>query len=114
MEGGNRSERIFSSSNYAQYCSQLAVRPTALDTNPDLDGDGIPNVLESTNDTDGDGKADYLDADSDGDLLADGAEDANGNGVVDYYDSSPTKVDTDGDGVDDLVETTLQPPGASG
>lgn len=82
-----------------------------IDTSPDLDGDGIPNILESTNDTDTDGLPNYLDPDSDGDLLADGAEDANGNGVVDYYDSSPTNADTDGDGVDDLIETTLQPPG---
>ncbi|HVO37855.1 MAG TPA: hypothetical protein VMV03_02400, partial [Spirochaetia bacterium] len=77
----------------------------------DSDGDGIPDSLESSGDTDGDGLPNYLDRDSDNDLLADGVEDGNHNGVVDAGESSPIKADTDGDGVGDMLETALQPAG---
>ncbi len=45
--------------------------------------------------------------DSDGDGLADGDEDKNHNGWLDPGETDPTTADTDGDGIDDYVETTL-------
>lgn len=70
----------------------------------DSDNDGIPDAVEAgdTNpitppfDTDGDGTPDFRDPDSDDDGLGDFEESM---GPTD-----PTKADTDGDGVTDLVE----------
>lgn len=45
--------------------------------------------------------------DSDGDGIADGAEDANHNGWLDPGETDPTTPDTDGDGISDAVETLL-------
>ncbi len=73
----------------------------------DSDGDGVGDKCEGTVDTDGDGKADYLDIDSDGDLLLDKDEDKDFDCVVDTNETSRIKKDTDGDGIDDLIETTL-------
>lgn len=75
----------------------------------DVDGDGVPDVHElgtptTPRDTDSDRLPDFIDADSDGDGLADGAEDENGNGMVDAGESSAILKDSDGDGADDLVE----------
>jgi hypothetical protein len=76
----------------------------------DTDGDGLPDVNElgdiagMPRDSDDDRMPDYLDADSDGDGLADGAEDKNGNGLVDSGESSAILKDSDADGADDLVE----------
>ena len=79
----------------------------------DSDGDCIPDSIEAGDgdprtppvDTDKDGIPDYLDIDSDDDGVPDGQEDANCNGVLDSGESDPTKGDTDGDGVSDLVES---------
>jgi len=84
--------------------------PAYLDD--DSDGDCIPDSAEAGDadldtppvDTDDDGKYDFLDVDADNDGLADGAEDANCNGIVDPGESSATSTDTDGDGISDLVE----------
>ncbi len=87
----------------------------------DSDGDKIPDKCEARGkaappasdlslavvDSDGDGKPDFLDVDSDGDLLVDGLEDLNANCVVDACETDRRKADTDGDGVSDLVETSL-------
>jgi len=92
----------------------------------DSDGDGVPDKCEARGkaappatditlpvvDTDGDGKPDYLDLDSDGDLLTDGIEDKNFNCIQDTCETSRVKKDTDADGVDDFVESTLSPTGA--
>ena len=73
----------------------------------DSDGDGVGDKIEGLVDTDGDGKADYVDIDSDGDLLLDKDEDKNGNGIVDATETDRLKKDSDGDGIDDLIEVTL-------
>ncbi len=76
----------------------------------DSDGDGVPDRIEGMKDSDDDGVADFLDGDSDGDGRADGDEDANGDGKVggcsgSKCESNRTVVDTDGDGINDLVES---------
>jgi hypothetical protein len=78
---------------------------------PDSDGDGIDDADEAgpdpTNpvDSDGDGKPDYLDMDSDNDGLSDKAENEGPDGTPATGDETdPTKQDTDGDGVWDVVE----------
>ncbi|HWO20922.1 MAG TPA: hypothetical protein VNO30_19280 [Kofleriaceae bacterium] len=75
----------------------------------DSDGDCVSDKAEARGappaDTDGDRRADFLDRDSDNDGVPDKQEDANCNGVVDPTETSSTAQDTDGDGVDDLVET---------
>lgn len=71
------------------------------DATADLDMDGLTNVEEfqlGTNPTV---------IDSDGDKRPDGLEDANQNGVLDPGESDPTKKDTDGDGIDDLIESAF-------
>jgi hypothetical protein len=81
--------------------------PVDMDADADSDGDCIPDVVEgarSPRDTDGDGVDDVMDRDSDGDGLADGAEDTNCDGVVDPTESSATDADSDDDGADDLDE----------
>ncbi|PQJ71745.1 T9SS type A sorting domain-containing protein [Polaribacter butkevichii] len=63
-------------------------------TNPDSDGDGIPNTQD-------------LDADNDGipDLVEAGGTDTNGDGKVDNINTDGSlKNDTDNDGFDDLVD----------
>ncbi|OJH37273.1 adventurous gliding motility lipoprotein CglD [Cystobacter ferrugineus] len=107
-------------------------------SNRDSDGDGLTDSEEDKNkngvvetgetdprrrDTDSDGLSDYveinnsktdpLNADMDGDTCLDGAEDRNGNGLVDPGETNPnlagdcggaTGLDTDGDGLSDAVE----------
>ncbi len=66
------------------------------DSNPDSDGDGVPDGLEvfraGTHPTK---------RDSDGDGLIDGIEDQNHNGIVDIDETNPAKWDTDNDGLCD-------------
>ena len=50
---------------------------------------------------------DLLDDDSDKDRLKDGEEDANHNGWLDFNETDPTVADTDGDGIEDGLEKTL-------
>jgi PKD repeat protein len=99
----------------------------------DSDGDGIADSTEGTGDADGDGTPNYLDTDSDGDGTPDSTEetgDADDDGVPNYLDANdsdgpdgdtdgdgltnseentlgtdPTSTDSDGDGIDDFVET---------
>ncbi len=79
-------------------------------TNPvvaDTDGDGINDGVgfeASLTDVDGDGRINALDNDADNDGLADGAEDANHDGIVDANETSPILYDTDGDGLSDGYE----------
>ncbi|GAA3949166.1 hypothetical protein [Allohahella marinimesophila] len=99
------------------------------DEDADDDNDGLPDIFEGNVDTDGDGIVDRLDRDSDNDGLEDSREanllpplnaDINSNGLDDAYDievngSSDTDdnglddniplVDTDGDGVEDRLDT---------
>jgi hypothetical protein len=97
-------------------------------TNPDTDGDGLPDGLEKglvvpeTSDTDiGAGffiadsdpltTTDPTDPDSDNDLLLDGEEDVDSNGMVDQGESDVNNNDTDGDGYldGDEVQATTDP-----
>ncbi|HEY7953911.1 MAG TPA: hypothetical protein VII38_01425, partial [Polyangia bacterium] len=88
----------------------------------DSDGDCISDALEAGDanlntppvDTDGDGAPDFEDTDSDNDGLLDAKEDLNCNGVLDpcpmpcngkACETDRLKADTDGDGVNDLVES---------
>ncbi len=75
---------------------------------PDSDGDCVLDRVEARGmppaDSDLDGHPDFLDRDSDNDGVPDQGEDANCNGLVDNHESNPLEVDTDGDGVSDLVE----------
>ena len=72
--------------------------PNCLD--PDSDGDGILDSVECPSvpcrDTDGDDMPDFLDKDSDNDGLSDKKEKE--------YGTDQCKVDTDGDGDDDMAE----------
>ncbi len=79
----------------------------------DSDRDGLADVLEAS------ACPSPTDADSDDDGLSDGAEDANGNGVVDPGETDPCDPDTDGDGVQDGTELgvtsgVVDPDGTSG
>lgn len=65
----------------------------------DLDGDGLSDTIEATLGTN------VYDLDSDDDGIADGAEDANHNGVVDAGETNPALADTDGDGIQDGTES---------
>ncbi len=80
-----------------------------LDT--DDDGDGILTELEGyggigspTDDVDTDGLPNYLDVDSDDDLLEDGVEDVNMDGLTQATETSPVNPDSDDDSVPDGVE----------
>jgi uncharacterized protein (TIGR03382 family) len=102
--------------------------PAHLD--PDADGDGLADLDDGVWDLDGDGASAHVDSDSDGDGVPDApgpdrdgdgvpphadpdeedgpAGDLDGDGVANQYEerdgTDPTRVDTDGDGVDDGVE----------
>ncbi len=67
----------------------------------DLDGDGLSDSIEVALGTNS------LDLDSDDDGIADGAEDANHNGVVDAGETNPTLVDSDSDGLQDGTESGI-------
>ena len=81
----------------------------------DADGDGMSDNTESTTEpnTDGDNIPDYLDIDSDNDGIfdvvegGDGASDTNGDGVIDSNDTG--YADADGDGMSDNTEATTEP-----
>lgn len=77
----------------------------------DADGDCRPDALEATTsppgDFDADDAPDFLDRDSDDDRLADQAEDANCNGVLDPGETDPLDEDSDDDGASDAVEAAL-------
>ncbi|MEM7083187.1 MAG: OmpA family protein [Pseudomonadota bacterium] len=74
-------------------------------TNPDTDGDGLPDGVETGGDASVDaGDTNPLDLDSDDDGISDGDEDANGNGMVDAGETDPNNPDTDADGIIDGVE----------
>ncbi|MFA0810867.1 hypothetical protein, partial [Microbulbifer epialgicus] len=68
----------------------------------DTDLDGTPDDIEDLRCTDKNKK------DSDGDLLLDGEEDLNKNGVVDVGETNPCSADTDGDGMPDGWEVANQ------
>ena len=82
-------------------------RVTILDagdaqTDADGDGDGISDMAEGTDDADGDGAPNYLDADSDGDGIPDrdeGEADPDHDGLTNALDT-----DSDNDGVSDTLE----------
>jgi len=65
----------------------------------DDDGDGIDSAVETTIGTD------PLDADTDNDLLSDGQEDLDQDGIVDSGESNPRDADTDDDGLSDGEES---------
>jgi hypothetical protein len=65
----------------------------------DTDGDGLADSVEITL------GANPLDADHDDDGIADGAEDANHNGIVDNGETNPSNLDSDGDGIQDGTES---------
>jgi len=82
-------------------------------------GEGNPLVANTDmTDTDGDGLIDYLEnltctnpnsPDTDGDSLLDSAEDANRNGLFESSagETNPCLADTDNDGLDDGLESTM-------
>jgi hypothetical protein len=100
----------------------------------DSDGDGLDDGVEDANldgvqsegetdplsaDTDSDGLSDWievlgvtdpLDDDTDDDGLLDGTEDADGNGGLDFGETSAVDFDTDGDGLGDGLESGLAAP----
>jgi hypothetical protein len=58
-------------------------------SDPDDDGDSIPDAVEGNTDTDGDGLPNRLDLDSDGDRIPDrqeGTGDSDGDGIPNYLD----------------------------
>ncbi|MCM2301079.1 MAG: tandem-95 repeat protein, partial [Flavobacteriaceae bacterium] len=95
--------------------------PNSIDI--DDDNDGILDIIEGTGDFDGDGIPNYLDLDSDGDGIPDNIEaqttssykaplgvDADKNGLVDAYETTPgagnglTPVNTDLSGLPDYLD----------
>jgi hypothetical protein len=103
--------------------------PDGLEGLGDLDGDGVPNFRDLDSDGDGlpdacevgkefkagllpadsdkDGKYDFLDVDADNDGLLDSEEDINGDCEIGFDETDPRDPDSDGDGVNDLIELTL-------
>lgn len=67
----------------------------------DDDGDGIDSAIEIANGTD------PGDADTDNDLLTDGQEDLDQDGVLDAGETNPRDADTDDDGLGDGEELSL-------
>ena len=68
--------------------------PTASDT----DGDGISDGIEVNGQYGDPGQSsDPLDNNTDDDHLEDGEEDLNGNGLVDFGETDPTRIEDDGD-----------------
>lgn len=79
----------------------------------DSDGDTIPDAVEGVVDTDGDSTSNYLDLDSDEDGIADAIEaqssgsDSDADGIDDQYDvDNVGGGDQDNDGVSDAVEAS--------
>lgn len=81
--------------------SDYSIEVSAL-TEPDSDGDMLSDNLESTTCTD------ENDADTDDDVILDGIEDKNKNGIVDEVETDPCNSDTDKDGILDGVEDANQ------
>ena len=93
---------------------EIALKPA--ETNPDIDGDGVPNDQDAfpeddseTTDTDGDGTGNNADADDDND----GVIDANDDFQLDPEEQTDTDgdgtgnnadTDDDGDGVEDIAD----------
>jgi outer membrane protein OmpA-like peptidoglycan-associated protein len=71
----------------------------------DSDGDGTDDGTEGTSDVDGDGIPNYLDPDDNDGPLGDLDGDGLTNGDEDDLGTDPTNPDSDGDGIDDFVET---------
>jgi hypothetical protein len=71
---------------------------TAFSFAADDDGDGIDSAIEIANGTDPD------DGDTDNDMLPDGQEDMDQNGIVEAYETNPLDSDTDDDGLSDGEE----------
>ena len=65
----------------------------------DDDSDGIDSAVEIAIGTD------PLDADTDNDLITDGLEDLNQDGIVNVGESNPRDADTDDDGLSDGEES---------
>ena len=94
--------------------------PDATPTGNDADDDGLDDAFDPdsggtpapTQDTDGDGVPDYQDVDDDGDAIPTAGEctdpaacpDMDGDGAPDYLDVDGPIVDTDEDGIPDVVE----------
>jgi outer membrane protein OmpA-like peptidoglycan-associated protein len=74
--------------------------------NPDTDGDGIRDNVELN----GANPTDPLDADTDDDGLLDGSEDADKDGTVDGGETDPKNPDSDGDLLQDGLESGLGTP----
>jgi hypothetical protein len=79
-----------------------------LDSDGDCRSDRVEAGGAPPHDSDGDLRYDFLDRDSDDDGLADRAEDASCDGVHQPPESDALRADSDGDGVDDLVERTAE------
>ncbi|MFM2586761.1 Ig-like domain-containing protein [Vibrio sp. TBV020] len=80
-------------------------------TDPDDDGDNIPDVVEGNIDSDGDDIPNNRDTDSDGDGISDlieGVGDSDNDLIPDYLDIS---LDSDLDGVPDIIEGHLDVDG---
>lgn len=98
---------------------KTGANPMHCDSDGDGEPDGIENNSPNNTATAGcpgapEGGSNFANpfvlssnnVDSDRDGLKDGDEDANHNGWLDPSESDPTTPDTDGDGIDDYVETT--------
>lgn len=76
-----------------------------LDSDGDCRADRVEYGGPPPRDSDLDRRYDFLDRDSDNDGVSDRNEDRNCDGRHDLDESDATKADTDGDGIDDLIET---------
>jgi Ca-activated chloride channel family protein len=83
-------------------------QPNEQQSGQDSDQDGLPDEVEQS----GENPTDPQNPDSDGDSLADGAEDINRNGRLDPGETDPNKADSDGDGVPDAQEVPATGQGA--